>query len=39
MTTWDNWQYYPGEWIGEGTGQPEEFAPYPEASAHTKILP
>ena len=37
MTTWDDWQYYLGEWIGEGTGEPgEDFAPYIEAVAHRK---
>lgn len=24
MTNWDDWQYYLGEWIGEGTGEPGE---------------
>ncbi len=24
MTNWDDWQYYLGEWIGDGTGEPGE---------------
>ncbi len=24
MANWDDWQYYLGEWIGEGTGEPGE---------------
>lgn len=24
MTTWDDWQYYLDEWIGQGTGEPGE---------------
>jgi hypothetical protein len=24
MTNWDDWQYYLGEWIGQGAGEPGE---------------